>query len=71
MGRDPLLLHCWVFEGSLAGMINITKPGDNTQLFQAGIILEPVTIYRLAFTAYSTSAHGFTVGLLNNAPTRA
>jgi hypothetical protein len=54
------------FEGSLAGRIKIIQPGDNMQLFQAGIILEPATIYRLAFTAYSDSAHAFTIGLLKN-----
>jgi hypothetical protein len=54
------------FEGSLAGLVRITKAGDKMELTQAGITLEPATIYHLTFSARSSSAHDFTIALLKN-----
>ena len=45
-------------DGSIhAARLDITNPGSNVQLYQAGIPLEAGTRYRLRFTAYSNTGH--------------
>jgi hypothetical protein len=50
-------------EGSLAAQVQITTAGSNTQLYQAGIALDPDTEYRLSFAAYSSSGRDLSVTL--------
>lgn len=50
-----------------AGRVSITSKGANTQLYQAGISLEPNTVYRLTFAAYSSGGRDLKVSLLKHA----
>jgi hypothetical protein len=54
------------YEGSLAGKITIVQTGTNVQLYQSGIALQPSTIYRLSFVAYSNTGHDLSVGLMQH-----
>ncbi|HWR26380.1 MAG TPA: carbohydrate binding domain-containing protein [candidate division Zixibacteria bacterium] len=49
-----------------AGHVKISVPGTNVQLFQSGIVLEPNTVYKLSFKAYSNTGHDVTVSLLKH-----
>lgn len=51
------------YEGNHAATIAITQPGDNMQLYMAGIRLEPCMIYRLRFMARSNSGNDFSITL--------
>ena len=45
------------------GEVAISVPGDNVQLYQSGISLEPNTKCRLEFSARSNSGHDLSVNL--------
>ena len=45
------------------GYITISQPGTNVQLYQADIALEPGTVYKLNFKAYSNTGHDLSVSL--------
>ncbi len=49
-----------------AAKIAIATPGNNTQMYQTGMVLEPRTRYRLRFSAYSTLGHNLSVVLHRN-----
>ncbi len=49
-----------------AGRVSITSKGNNTQLYQAGISLEPNTAYRLSFAAYSSTGRDLKVSVLKH-----
>jgi len=49
-----------------AGHIKITAAGTNVQLYQAGLVLEPNTLYTLSFNAYSNTGHDLSVSLQQN-----
>jgi hypothetical protein len=51
------------YAGANAGKLRITSTGDNTQIFQYDIVLEPNKKYTLSFAAYSTSGHDVDVSL--------
>jgi len=44
-----------------AGHITISKEGSNVQLYQPGVVLEPNTLYRLSFKAYSNTGHDLSI----------
>jgi len=46
-----------------AGHITISQEGSNVQLYHPGIVLEPNTLYRLSFKAYSNTGHDFSISL--------
>ncbi|MCD4798799.1 MAG: carbohydrate binding domain-containing protein, partial [Methanosarcinales archaeon] len=46
-----------------AGHITISQEGTNVQLYQPGLVLEPNTLYRLSFKAYSNTGHDFSISL--------
>ena len=50
----------------LSAKMAINDPGNNTQLYQTGIKLEPNTRYRLSFAARSTKGNNISVELLKN-----
>jgi hypothetical protein len=54
------------YGGSLAGMISVVQTGTNIQLYQSGIALQPSTVYRLSFVAYSNTGHDISVGLMQH-----
>ena len=49
-----------------AAHIMISARGTNVQLYQAGLALEPNTLYRLSFKAYSNTGHDFSVSLIKH-----
>jgi hypothetical protein len=49
-----------------AARVIVTRVGDNTQLYQSGISLEPSTLYRLTFDARADSAHGLDVSIIRH-----
>jgi hypothetical protein len=51
-----------------AGHVKIASAGTNVQLFQPDIRLEPNTIYKLSFNAYSNTGHDLTVSLIKHGP---
>jgi predicted GH43/DUF377 family glycosyl hydrolase len=53
-------------QGTRAGKISIGTPGTNVQLAQVGVTLQPNTLYRLSFDAYSNTGHDLTVYLQRN-----
>ena len=54
------------YEGIKAAKIYLGSKASNIQLYQAGIILEPNTSYRLSFAAYSKTGHDMNVKLLKH-----
>ena len=46
-----------------AGHITITQPGTNVQVYQKDVVLEPNTVYKLDFKAYSGTGHDFAVSM--------
>ena len=54
------------YGGSLAGKIAVVQTGNNVQLYQSGIALQPSTVYRLSFVAYSNTGHDLSVGLMQH-----
>lgn len=54
-------------EGSTAGRVTVTTTGTNTQLYQAGIRLDPYTDYELTFAARSSSGNDLKVSVLKHA----
>ena len=52
------------YEGNNAASLAFSSSGTNIQLYQNGITLEPNTLYRLSFTAYSTTGHDVTVNMV-------
>ena len=55
--------------GSLhAGHVSITSPGTNMQLYQADLTLNPNSLYRLSFSAYSNTSHDLSVWLHQHVP---
>ena len=53
--------HC-----DLAGLVNISLPGSNTQLYQHGISLKANTTYVLQFDAFASNTQSIEVELLNH-----
>ncbi|VVB55280.1 Carbohydrate binding domain protein [uncultured archaeon] len=49
-----------------AGHINILTPGTSVQLYQKGLVLEPKTLYRLSFKAYSNTGHDLSISLIKH-----
>jgi len=45
------------------GHITISQEGSNVQLYQPGLVLEPNTLYRLSFKAYSNTGHDLSISL--------
>ena len=54
------------YEGNKAARLTIVTAGNNTQLYQKYITLEPNTQYRLSFESYSTTGHDLKVKLLKH-----
>ena len=54
------------YGGKKAANISLGSKASNIQLYQAGIILEPNTSYRLSFAAYSKTGHDMDVKLLKH-----
>lgn len=54
------------YEGSNTAQLALSSSGSNIQLYQEGITLEPNTLYRLSFAAYSTTGHDVTVRLFKH-----
>ena len=54
------------YEGNRSARLAIISAGNNTQLYQKDITLEPNTRYRLSFEAYSTSGHDLSVNLIKH-----
>lgn len=50
-------------ESRHAARVTIDEPGENVQLFQSGITLEPRTVYRLTFRGYSSTGHDVMLAL--------
>ena len=53
-------------DGTHAAKVCITETGNNEQLYQVAIHVEPNTRYRLSFSARSSSGHDFNVSLFQN-----
>ena len=51
---------------SHAGHIKVSQQGTNIQLYQNNLILEPNTVYKLDFKAYSNTGHDLSVSLLKH-----
>ena len=52
-----------------AGHIKISQQGTNVQLYQKNLVLEPNTLYKLDFKAYSNTGHDLSVSLFkHNSP---
>lgn len=54
------------YEGNRSARLAIVSAGNNTQLYQKDITLEPNTRYRLSFAANSTRGHDVKVKLLKH-----
>ncbi|CAG0949533.1 hypothetical protein METP3_00121 [Methanosarcinales archaeon] len=54
------------FEGNKAAELAFNRSGNNIQLYQSGIILEPNTRYQLSFAAYSTSGNDLAAKLFKH-----
>ncbi|HYN44826.1 MAG TPA: carbohydrate binding domain-containing protein [Candidatus Limnocylindrales bacterium] len=54
------------YEGNKAARLTIVSAGNNTQLYQKDLTLEPNTRYRLSFAANSTRGHDLKVKLLKH-----
>ncbi len=50
-------------DGANAARLNIVSIGNNMQLYQSGISLEPNTLYTLTFAAYSSSGNDLRMSL--------
>ncbi|MFZ3384617.1 MAG: Ig-like domain-containing protein, partial [Candidatus Methanoperedens sp.] len=55
------------YEGNYSANLAFSSIGNNMQLFQSGIILEPNTHYRLSFTGKSTLGHDVRIRLIKQA----
>jgi len=53
--------------GNNIGRVQIKTAGTNVQLYQAGLVLQANTKYRLSFKAYSNTGHDLQVVLLKQA----
>ena len=51
------------YEGTKAAQINLSSNGTSIQLYQMNVTLEPKSIYRLSFAAYSTTGNDLLVWL--------
>ena len=51
------------YESQKSALIQISSPGDNVQLYQIQLTLEPHTRYRLEFSARSNSGHDVSVSI--------
>ena len=49
-----------------AGHIKISQQGTNVQLYQKNLVLEPNTLYKLDFKAYSNTGHDLSVSLFKH-----
>ena len=56
------------FVSPYSARIVIREAGDNIQLYQHGIMLEPYTTYRLTFGAFSNTGHDLKVYLHDHSP---
>ncbi len=56
------------YSGNYNGKIRIITTGDNTQVFQYNIPLEPNKTYTLSFVAYSPSGHDLDVTIAKHSP---
>lgn len=54
------------YEASKSANIVLYTGGNNIQLYQRGIMLEPNTHYKLSFAAYSTTGHDLKVQLIKH-----
>ena len=54
------------YSGTRAARLALSSTGTNIQLYQTGVTLEPNTLYRLSFAAYSTTGHDVTVRLFKH-----
>ncbi|MCB0060943.1 MAG: carbohydrate binding domain-containing protein, partial [Caldilineaceae bacterium] len=45
------------FDCTKTALVQIDQPGENTQLYQTKVTLEPATRYRLSFAAYSSNGN--------------
>lgn len=53
-------------DGTKAARVTVTNPGSNVQLNQVGFSLEPNTLYRLTFDAYSSTGNDLSVFVHRN-----
>ena len=54
------------FSGSSAAQVTISSVSNNMQLYQQGITLAASSYYKLTFSAYSSSGHDLSVGVLQH-----
>lgn len=54
------------YTGVKSAKINLTAIGNNMQVYQTGISLEPNTKYRLSFAAYSSIGHDMNIRLFKH-----
>jgi hypothetical protein len=52
------------FEGALAGKVCITAANTNMQAYRPGLVVEPLTRYRLTFAAKSSTSHDLSISLI-------
>jgi hypothetical protein len=67
-GRAEFTVSSPGYGSEHAGRLHIDATGDNTQVFQYNIVLEPSTRYVLSFAARSTSGHDLDVSLAKHSP---
>ena len=56
------------YDNPSCGKATISQQGTNVQLYQAGLPLEPDTVYILTFSAYSNTGHAMDVALFKDQP---
>ncbi|MBL8055046.1 MAG: VCBS repeat-containing protein [Anaerolineales bacterium] len=67
-GRGSFTTTGTASAGAAGGKVSVTSlPTDrNVQLYQAGLVLQPNTRYRLSFTAYSNTGHDLWLQLIQH-----
>jgi len=55
-----------VYQGTRSANVNFSSIGSNMQLYQAGITLEPNTVYRVSFAARSSSGNNMWISILKH-----
>lgn len=58
-GSGSLRVSALAYECDVAAQLEFNRVGNNMQLYQTDIALQPNTRYRLSFAAYSNSGHDF------------